>query len=164
MIRLALNKNHQWTLTLTCSWEPTLLSHSNSCYCCRRNVLEPTAIQDSRHLRGRECQHFMFWYVKQLRVSNIFSMLDVIRARIRAKIEQEHSEDRKFRRTQYPIFHGRTKQIHIGHHFIQELVHKKKIKLQFCRINQLLADIFINAISNEMYICFRQQVGEQGCF
>jgi len=61
-------------------------------------------------------------------------------------------------------FHSRTKHIQIQHHFIQELIDKKEIKLQFCRIDEQLAHIFTKAISSEKFVYFRQQLEVQGCF
>ena len=66
--------------------------------------------------------------------------------------------------TRNPIFHNRTKQIEIRHHFIRELVDKKEITLQFYRTDEQLADIFTKAISSEKFIYFSQELGVQGYF
>ena len=47
----------------------------------------------------------------------------------------------------------------IRHHFIQELVEKGEIKLQFCKMDRQLADIFTKAIPIEKFINFIQQLG-----
>lgn len=49
-----------------------------------------------------------------------------------------------------PVFHGRTKHIKVCHHFIQELLAKKEIKLDYCSTEDQVADIFTNALSREI--------------
>ena len=48
--------------------------------------------------------------------------------------------------TKNPIMHGRTKHIHIKHHFIQKLVVDEEIKLEVCISSYQLADIFTKAL------------------
>ena len=41
-----------------------------------------------------------------------------------------------------PVFHGRSKHIEIRYNFIRELVENGDIKMEFCKSEQQLADIF----------------------
>ena len=41
-----------------------------------------------------------------------------------------------------PVFHGRSKHIEIRYHFIRELVENVDIKMDFCKSEQQLADIY----------------------
>jgi len=50
----------------------------------------------------------------------------------------------------------------IRHHFIQELVEKGEIKLQFYKTGEQPANIFTKAILPEKFINFRQQLRVQG--
>ena len=43
--------------------------------------------------------------------------------------------------TKAPFYHGRTKHIEIGHHYIRELVENQQITMSFCGTNQQMADI-----------------------
>ena len=52
------------------------------------------------------------------------------------------------------IFHSATKHIKIRHHFIQELVGKKEIKLQFCKTDEQLANIFTKVVPSEKFAYF----------
>ncbi|MCO5595959.1 hypothetical protein L7F22_050010 [Adiantum nelumboides] len=51
--------------------------------------------------------------------------------------------------TQNPVFHARTKQIEVHHHFIRERVLDGSIDLTFVRTDEQVADIFTNALGAE---------------
>ena len=47
--------------------------------------------------------------------------------------------------TKYLVFHRKTKHIGIRYHFIQEIMEKRKIELQFCKTEDQLAQIYIQS-------------------
>ncbi|XP_057537921.1 secreted RxLR effector protein 161-like [Amaranthus tricolor] len=63
--------------------------------------------------------------------------------------------------TKNPVFHIRSKHIEIRHHYIRELVDKKEIELQFCKMGEQLADIFTKPISTDRFIDFRRRLRVQ---
>ena len=58
-----------------------------------------------------------------------------------------------------PVHHTRTKHIDIQHHFIRELIEEKKIDLQYCSTEVMLADIFTKGLSKSKVQQFRKELG-----
>lgn len=63
--------------------------------------------------------------------------------------------------TKNPVFHSCTKHIEIRNHFIRELVERGEIKMEFCKTEEQLADIFTKPIATEKFIEFRDMLGVQ---
>ena len=58
-----------------------------------------------------------------------------------------------------PQFHGRTKHIEIKYHFTREQVKKGIIDLQYCRTEDMIADMFTKALLKEKFIKLRDMAG-----
>ena len=51
-----------------------------------------------------------------------------------------------------PVFHGRTKHIHVKFHYIRDLVNEKQVEIQFCRSKDQAADIFTKPLKADVKI------------
>ena len=60
------------------------------------------------------------------------------------------------------VFHGRSKHIEIRYHFIRELVENGDIKIEFCRSEQQLADIFTKPLGIACFVHLRDCLGIMG--
>ena len=58
-----------------------------------------------------------------------------------------------------PIFHGRSRHIEIIYHFIRELVENEDIKMEYCRFEQQLADIFTKPLGMASFVHLRDCLG-----
>ena len=61
--------------------------------------------------------------------------------------------------TKNPQFHGRSKHIAIKYHFIREQVSSGKVKLQYCRTNDMVADIMTKGLNGEQFEKLRLMAG-----
>ena len=61
--------------------------------------------------------------------------------------------------TENPVFHSRTKNIEIRHHFIRDCVEKGKVILEFVFTKDQLANIFTKPLSEERFYYFLGQLG-----
>ena len=57
------------------------------------------------------------------------------------------------------VFHGRSKHIEIRYHFIRELVENGDIKMEFCKSEQQLADIFTKPLGIASFVHLRESLG-----
>lgn len=57
------------------------------------------------------------------------------------------------------VFHGRSKQIEVKHHFIRELIPRGKVNLVYCNTNENVADIFTKALPEMQFIKLRSMLG-----
>lgn len=58
-----------------------------------------------------------------------------------------------------PVHHSRTKHIHIRHHFLRDNVEKGLIKMNFCRTENQLVDIFTKPLNREQFEKIRLDLG-----
>lgn len=58
-----------------------------------------------------------------------------------------------------PVFHGRSKHIHVRFHFLRELVEKGDIKLQHCKTEEQSADIFTKPLKTAAFMYLRSKIG-----
>nr|CAH66391.1 OSIGBa0134J07.9 [Oryza sativa] len=58
-----------------------------------------------------------------------------------------------------PVSHDRTKHIAIKYHYIREAVDRQEVKLEFCRTDEQLADIFTKALSKEKFVRDKELIG-----
>lgn len=58
-----------------------------------------------------------------------------------------------------PVQHRRTKHIQIKYHFVRESERKGDIKLEYCRSDEQLADIFTKALAGPSFDVFCEQLG-----
>lgn len=58
-----------------------------------------------------------------------------------------------------PVFHGRRKHIKIRYHFIKELVENGDIKMEFCKFEKKLVDIFTRPLGIENFVHLRKNIG-----
>ena len=57
------------------------------------------------------------------------------------------------------VFHGRSKHIEIRYHFIRELVENGDIKMEFCKSEQQLVDIFTKPLGIGPFVQLRESLG-----
>ena len=57
-----------------------------------------------------------------------------------------------------PVFHGRTKHIHVRFHFLRELVEDGKIELVYCNTEEQAADIFTKPLSVASFNKLRKMI------
>ena len=57
------------------------------------------------------------------------------------------------------VFHGRSKHIDIIYHFIKELVENEDIKMEFCKSEQQLANIFTKPLGIGTFVHLRECLG-----
>ncbi len=60
--------------------------------------------------------------------------------------------------TKNPVMHGRTKHIEIKHHFIRDLVAQGEVKLEFCRTEVQMADMFTKALFQSKFEEMRRKL------
>lgn len=61
--------------------------------------------------------------------------------------------------TKNPMFYGCTKHTEVWHQFIQDLVDKEEIQMEYYSTNDQLMDIFTKALEKEKFYKFRRQLG-----
>ena len=60
---------------------------------------------------------------------------------------------------QNPVFHRRTKHIHIRYHYVREAVSENTIELVYCPTSEMTADILTKAIPKDQFIFLREKMG-----
>ena len=60
---------------------------------------------------------------------------------------------------QNPVFHRRTKHIHIRYHYVREAVIENTIGLVYCPTSEMTADILTKAIPKDQFIFLREKMG-----
>ena len=58
-----------------------------------------------------------------------------------------------------PVVNSKSKHIAIKEHFIREAVENKDVKLEFCRTDEMVADIFTKALPGPKFHEFRERLG-----
>ena len=56
-------------------------------------------------------------------------------------------------------YHGRAKHIDIKYHFIREHIAKVTVKLEYCRSEEMIADIFTKGLSAALFTKLRNMLG-----
>ncbi len=63
-----------------------------------------------------------------------------------------------------PQYHGRAKHIDIKYHFVRERVAAGDIKLEFCKSQDMIADIFTKGLSSPQFTKLREMLGMKSSF
>jgi hypothetical protein len=58
-----------------------------------------------------------------------------------------------------PVFHDRSKDIDIRHHFIRDYVQRGAVELQYISTEEQVADILTKALSMGKFVFFRDKLG-----
>ena len=61
--------------------------------------------------------------------------------------------------TKNPQFHGRSKHIAIKYHFIRDEMKKRTINIQYCRTDNMLADMLTKALYGDRFEKLREMAG-----
>lgn len=61
--------------------------------------------------------------------------------------------------TKNPVLHERTKHIDIKRHYIRDLVVNEEVRLEFCRSEQQVADVFTKSLAKEKFEELRDKLG-----
>lgn len=64
--------------------------------------------------------------------------------------------------TRNPVFHGRSKHIHLKFHFIKECVEKREIGVEHVASNKQKADILTKALGNIKFVEMKNLIGIRG--
>jgi len=62
-----------------------------------------------------------------------------------------------------PVFHQRSKHIDIRYHFLRDQVRKNMIKLEYCKSEDQIADIFTKPLKINVFIKLRNLLEQEGC-
>ena len=60
---------------------------------------------------------------------------------------------------QNPVFHRRTKHIHIRYHYVREAVSDNTMKLVYCPTSEMTADLLTKTIPKDQYEYLREKLG-----
>ena len=60
-------------------------------------------------------------------------------------------------------YHGRTKCIDISHHFVRERVTFKEIRVKYCPISEMVADIMTKGLAKPSFQILRKLLGIDVC-
>lgn len=58
-----------------------------------------------------------------------------------------------------PVAHGRSKHIETRFHFLRDQVSKNKLRLQFCRTDEQVADVLTKALKKQAFLKLRKSLG-----
>ena len=58
-----------------------------------------------------------------------------------------------------PVFHKCTKHVQIRYHFVREAVEQGTINLEYCHMNEMLADSFAKALARDQFEKLRASFG-----
>ncbi|CAL9014556.1 unnamed protein product [Prunus brigantina] len=58
-----------------------------------------------------------------------------------------------------PVFHGRTKHIHVKFHYIRDLVNDKVVEVQYCPTGEQIADIFTKGLKIDVFMKLKKMMG-----
>lgn len=61
--------------------------------------------------------------------------------------------------SQNPVFHGRSRHIHVRYHYLRELVNEGIIELLHCYSEEQVADIMTKPVKAEAFVKFRRMMG-----
>jgi hypothetical protein len=61
--------------------------------------------------------------------------------------------------TENPVFHDRSKHIDMRYHYIQDLVQRKTIKLQYIATSEQVADILTKPLTLRQFVQLRGKLG-----
>ena len=61
--------------------------------------------------------------------------------------------------TKYPQFHGRSKHIAIKYHFVRDEAKKGNIEVEYCRTDDMIADMLTKGLYAERFAKLKEMVG-----
>ena len=85
-------------------------------------------------------------------------LVELQKESITAAIINEHNQS-AICMTKNPAFHGRSKHIAIKYHFIRDEVKKRKIDVQYCKTEDMIADMLTKGLYAERFIKLREMAG-----
>ena len=60
-----------------------------------------------------------------------------------------------------PVFHDRSKHVEIQYHYIQDMVERRAVQLQYIPTNDQIADILTKTLPKGKFVYFRDRLGVQ---
>jgi len=106
---------------------------------------------ESEYVALAECIKEAIWLKK------LFIELDIMKVNEPVLIFEDNQSCIKISKNDSN--HGRMKHVNIKYHFIREQVESGEVKIQYCKTENMKADMFTKSLAKSQFECLRKQIG-----